>query len=74
MATETVFARSFRAQLDNGTTTSGTVKTINQSMGSLAVSNWDVDKAYAIGAALAPCLSKSIYRLQDVATYNITND
>lgn len=73
MAVETVYSRKLRAMLDNGTTTSGTVKTLTQSLGELNKDAWDVDKAYAIGALLSPCLTKSIYRLEDVATYSITS-
>lgn len=72
-ATVTTTKVDLTAKLDNGTTTSGAVKTISQTLGAIDKDAYDADKAYAIGAALAPCLTKSIYALEQKVTSNITN-
>lgn len=51
-------------KLDNGTTTSGMVKTISQTVGTINKDAWDNDKALAIGQLVAPCLTKSIYAIE----------
>lgn len=60
-----------RVLLDNGTTTSGTVRTINQSLGTMNPKTWDSQKAYNIAVALAPCLSKNVTEINQVVTSSI---
>lgn len=50
--------------LDNGTTSSGAVRTISQTLGAIDKENYDPDKAYAIAMLVEPCLSKSVYAVQ----------
>lgn len=62
MAVETMKKRSCNVVLENGRDSDGTLKTVTQGIGTLSkvASNWDGDKAIAIGQALGPCLSKTI--------------
>lgn len=51
---------SVRLKLENGTDDYGNPKYVNLSLGSLSRDNFDADKALAVKAVLAPCLSKTV--------------
>lgn len=67
---------SVTIKLNNGTSESGTVSTINQSLGTLngAASSWDATKAYTIVEALAPLFTKPVYEVQHVQTDILTDE
>ena len=71
-ATETLTAVKGNILLNNGTSSSGNVMTITQSMGSLNKDTWDVAKMAAILDVLAPLFAKSVYKVQGVKTYDIS--
>ena len=48
-------------KLNNGTTTTGTVKTVSLNLGSLNKSAFDAQKAINIVNALSSCLERSVY-------------
>lgn len=63
MATDlTPTKRTATLKLNNGTDSSGNIKTVSLNLGSLDVANWDADKAMAIMNALAPCLKKTVHQ------------
>lgn len=62
-----------RVQLNNGTTTSGNVRTQNISIGTLNPNAWDLDKFGAITTAMHGIFSKAVYNLQNVKTYSVDN-
>lgn len=70
-ATETLTAVKGNILLNNGTSASGKVMTITQSMGSLNKDTWDANKMAAILNVLAPLFAKSVYKVQGVKTYDI---
>ncbi len=51
---------SVRLKLENGIDDAGNYKYVNLSLGSLSKDNFDADKALAVKAVLAPCLSKTV--------------
>ena len=59
-------------KLNNGTTATGAVKTVSISLGTMNKSAFDADKVVAIATALAPCLTKSVYRVHRVTTDSIS--
>lgn len=71
---ETTYAMTGRLQLNNGTSSTGNVLTINQSLGTMAVDGWDSQKVYDIAVALSFLFEKSIVRIQQVKTTNINNE
>lgn len=73
-ATETLSALTGRYLLNNGTTTTGAIRTINQSLGSLNMSAWDADKALNIINAISPVVDKEIVQAQAVKTYDLENE
>ena len=60
-------------KLRNGYSADGSVNTISINMGSMSLSNFDVNKAFAIAALLEPCLDRAIYRIEKVETSTIEN-
>ena len=59
--------------LNNGTTTSGQVKTIPISIGKINTNTFDADKALTVAGLIEDCLTKSVYDLQKVEISSITN-
>lgn len=55
-------------KLNNGTTTTGSVKTVNVRLGGLDKNNWDAEKGYAVVDKLAVCLEKPVYKMEEVKT------
>ena len=50
-------------KLDDGTTSSGAVKTVNVSMGTMAKDGYDADKWIAVVKKMSPVLNKSVWRI-----------
>ena len=73
-AVEELSALKAQMLLNNGTTTSGAVRTVNVSMGTLEPSAWDAQKALNIINALYPCLNLMLYRATKTATYDLSED
>lgn len=74
-AIETLASLTGRIRLANGTTTSGAVRTVNQSFGSsLNKSAWDADKAMNIVSAMEDILDKEINDVQAVKTYTVREE
>lgn len=65
--TETPIKNACNLKLNNGTSASGLVQTVNVSLGTLS-ENWDAQKAMNVIEALSLCLSKSVYEAQHVLT------
>lgn len=75
IATQSKLAVSLK--LDNGSTESGSQKTVTQSLGSInpeAVLSSSLDAFWAIGSALAPCLEKTVVRLEAVSTNTLEDN
>lgn len=60
-------------KLNNGSTSTGAVRTITLSMGKMNKDAFDADKALAISSLIAACLTKSVYETVKVETSQITN-
>lgn len=62
---ETIYKNTCTLKLNNGTDSSGNIKTVNVSLGVLAggASDWNATKAANIVGALTPCLSLSLYQM-----------
>lgn len=60
-------------KLNNGSTSTGAVRTITLSMGKMNKDAFDADKALAISRLIAACLTKSVYETVKVETSQITN-
>lgn len=75
--TRTLNKATCRLKLNNGTDPStGQIKTVNQSMPSITPEynkTTDDDKLMAIIEALAPCLTKSIYNVEFIETYGLSD-
>lgn len=56
---------SVSVRLNNGTDSEGNVATIGINLGRIRISTYDRDKVLAIKTVLSPCLSKSIYAMQE---------
>lgn len=57
-----------KMNLNNGTDAQGNVKTIAQNLGSLNPETYDAAKVMAIVEGIIPCLTKSVYSVQEVRT------
>ena len=72
MANVTLTKVSVRLKLENGTDAEGNMKYVNLSLGSLSKDNFDTDKALAVKALLAPCLSKTVGSVEMTQVSEIT--
>ncbi len=72
MANTTLTKVSVRLKLENGTDAEGNIKYVNLSLGSLSKDNFDADKALAVKAVLAPCLSKTVGKVEMTQVSEIT--
>lgn len=72
--TETLKKLSASLLLENGTTTTGAVKTKSQNMGSLNASAWDATKAYTIAQAMEALLDAPLYELDAQKTYKVDEE
>lgn len=59
-------------KLNNGTTTTGQVKTVSVSLGKMDKDHFDADKIAAIATVIAPCFTKSVYKVHKVETSAIS--
>lgn len=74
MAARTITEKiAVNLKLNNGTTTTGKVKTVSVSIGKLNKDAFDADKALAVAGLIAECLDKSLYETQKVETSQLTN-
>lgn len=79
MATSRLKKLTARLGLENGTDDAGNMKYVTQSLGDLNEEYYRtntadaIDKIYAIRAAIAPTLSKTVGYLETVQTSEITN-
>ena len=60
-------------KLNNGVTTTGSVKTLSVSLGKINKDAFDLDKAAAISALVEACLTKSVYTLEKAEYSKIMN-
>lgn len=76
--TATTTKNQISLKLDNGTSQSGTTKTVSLSIGTLAQNADTVEnflaKAYAISVALAACLSKIVVRIDYTKTASLEDN
>lgn len=59
--------------LNNGTSSTGAVRTLTLSMGKINQAAFDADKALAISSLIRNCLTHSVYKTVKVETSQITN-
>lgn len=62
------------AMLNNGSTTSGSIKTIAQSIGLLDKSKWDAEKVMLITQAAGRVFDKQIYYVKGSKDFALEND
>jgi hypothetical protein len=63
-----------KMNLNNGTDPeTGEVQTVSVNLGSLNPQTYDSAKAMAVAEAIAPCLTKTLYSVQEVRTNSLTN-
>lgn len=72
MAQEALTKRTASVKLENGTDSSGNIKYVSAALGTLSPQRWDADKILGIVSALAPCLNKTIGRVEGTTTFDIT--
>lgn len=68
---ETVNKRTAYIALNNGTSASGAVQTVNVSLGQINKDAWDAQKAMNIAELLEPCMSKTLHAVMSTATSNL---
>lgn len=61
-------------KLNDGSTATGSIKTVNLSMGKMAKNGWDNQKVMNIAAAMSPLLSKSVYRIVKTAESDLEDE
>ena len=65
MAARTVTEKiAVNLKLNNGTSQTGSVKTLTVSMGKISLTGFDVDKAAAVAGLIEACLTNSVYEVQ----------
>ncbi|MBQ7665408.1 MAG: hypothetical protein IJS42_01695 [Synergistaceae bacterium] len=65
--TRTLTDATVKMLLNNGSDpTTGEIRTVGVSIGSLNASAYDADKALAIASAVSQCLTKTLYRTQEI--------
>lgn len=72
--TEELYSLAASVYLNNGTSSTGAVKTVSQTIGALNKSAWDVTKAGAIIDAMSNCVSKVLVSARATKTYDIYDD
>ena len=73
MASEILSKISVGLKLDNGTTTTGAIKTVTVSLPAINKAAYDVDKVAAIIPLLVPVLSKTIVKAVKTELKDIRN-
>ena len=72
--TTTLDKIAVRMNLNNGTDPStGQIKTVSQNLGTLNPETYDAQKVMNIVEGLVPCLTKSVYSVQEVRTSTLTD-
>lgn len=73
--TETVTKNSIQVKLNNGSTATGGVSTVNAGFPTLNTdtSTYDSQKVMNVVSALAPCLTKSVYAVQHTTIANLVD-
>ena len=72
--TSTLDKIAVKMNLNNGTDAqTGAVKTVSVNLGSLNPETYDATKVMEIIEDLTPCLSKSVYSIQEVRTSTLTD-
>lgn len=62
-----------RMLLNNGSDpTTGEIRTVSVNLGTLDTNEYDANKALAVASAVSQCLTKTLYRTQEVATAYIS--
>lgn len=75
MATSTLEKIAVRMNLVNSTDpTTGEVKTVAVSLGSLSATNYNADKALAVASKIKNILTKTLYSVSEVRTSDISED
>ena len=73
--TSTLNKIAVKMNLNNGTDPqTGEVNTVSVNLGSLNPETYDSAKAMAVAEAIAPCLTKTLYSVQEVRTSTLTNN
>ena len=72
MAVKTLRKCAVNIVCNKGTDSNGNLKYAYISIGNLYYYTYDVDKALAVVSALAPCLSKTIIRVEEVAVSSLS--
>ncbi len=74
MAATTILQKlAVNLKLNNGSTSTGTIKTVTVSMGKMSKTGFDAEKALAVSRLIAACLEKSVFETVKVETSQITN-
>lgn len=75
-AVETFSKNAVSMKLDAGTTSSGTTKTVNLSIGTLSTNDNDfnLSKVWNIVALIVPCLEYDLYSVTRTRTSTITDE
>ena len=73
---EELYSQSAAMLLNDGTTTSGAVKTIKVSIGTLSTtaSTWNAQKAINIINALSPCLNRRLHAASRTVNYYLEEE
>lgn len=72
--TNTLTKVSVKMLLNNGVDPStGVIKTVSVSLGSLSHTGYDDTKMMAVVGALSPCLTKSVYSVKKTMEYTVTD-
>lgn len=73
---ETITSQTAQIRLNNGQTTTGAVKTVNVSIGTLNdnPATWDAQKAINIVDALSPIFDRTMYRVTRTAVYDLVDE
>jgi hypothetical protein len=75
MATSILNSVSVRLNLNNGFDhQTGQINTVAIYLPRINTENYDPDKALVIAEALAPCLTKSLYSVQEIKSSTITHN
>ncbi len=72
-ATATVTKVAINLLLNNGVSSTGSVRTLPVSLGKIDKDNIDLDKALALSDLVETCLTKSVYVVEKVEYSHVSN-
>ncbi len=72
-ATATTTKIAVNLKLNNGTSSTGAVKTLNVSLGTINKDSLDLDKVLALSDLVETCLTKSVYVVEKVEYSHVSN-